>query len=346
MPAQAEGAGLLSFPLASRSAGLASEQRGPGLQHVPAERGEARLIFGRERGTVSPPDLGGRRESWFLFLFFFLSLLQTLGLWGQGDRCGRAPCPGSCRKAPAWGRDPAGAAWAKVGGTGGAWGCRRRARAPGCAAPSPGRHRPRRSAALTAVFVRSPFRLHGSHRAQDGPINPALVILFCYPLPLFLWPSPDFALVPFLFRFFALLAWSPWAGAHRFPVSSSLALLVSFAVASTTQTTSVTKLVLTGRSPVPECSSWPLTAWLRWHLAAGGSRTLPEQPLAWPLLPPQKHKAECGPGDGLSHQARMPWVSPPQRAPAGGGRCFPIPSVLGGTTCPTSPRCCWAWVGW
>lgn len=27
----------------------------------------------------------GVGESWFLFLFFFLSLLQTLGLWGQGD---------------------------------------------------------------------------------------------------------------------------------------------------------------------------------------------------------------------------------------------------------------------
>lgn len=42
----------------------------------------------------------------------------------------------------------------------------------------------RRSVALAAVFVRSPFHLHGSRCDQDSPINPALVILFVYPLPL------------------------------------------------------------------------------------------------------------------------------------------------------------------
>lgn len=48
-------------------------------------------------------------------------------------------------------------------------------------------------------FVHSQFHLHGSHCDQDSPINPALVILFYFPPPIFLWPSPDFALVPFLF---------------------------------------------------------------------------------------------------------------------------------------------------
>lgn len=58
---------------------------------------------------------------------------------------------------------------------------------------------PRRSAALAPVFVRSLFELHGSRCDQDSPINPALVILFCSPPPISLWPSPDFTLVPFLF---------------------------------------------------------------------------------------------------------------------------------------------------
>lgn len=44
----------------------------------------------------------------------------------------------------------------------------------------------RRSMALNAVFIHSPFHLHGSRCDQDSPINPASIILFLFsPLPFF-----------------------------------------------------------------------------------------------------------------------------------------------------------------
>lgn len=139
-----------------------------------------------------------------------------------------------------------------------------------------------------ATFVRSLFNLHGSRCDPDSPINPALVILFYFP------PTP---LPSLFFGRVQTLLWSlfcscssflslPVARCPSLPREQLLFLLLSFAaVGSTTPTTSVTKLVLTGQPPVPESTSCSLAAGLGRDLAAGGSGMLPEHPpcLAAPL---------------------------------------------------------------
>lgn len=217
---------------------------------------------------------------------------------------------------------------------------------------------PRMSAALAAVctFLVSPA---WQPLRPGQPNKPCFGYFILFPPSHFPLAESRLHFGPFFVLVLRPPGLEPVARCPPLPCKQLPFPLVSFAaVGSTTQTTSVTKLVLTGRSPVPEPTSWGLTAWLRWDLAAGGSGMLPEQPLAWQLPPPRKHKAQSGPGAGVSHQVRMPRGIPSLRYPAlaeawaRGGCCCPIPgqpaacpvpSVLGGTACLLSPRCCQAW---
>lgn len=111
-------AGAAPSPLVAWSAGLglASERRGLGLRASFAERGGSSAHPAAEREAPFPlPTPGGRRI--LVSLLGFSVSCKTLGLRGPGcERWDRAPpAPRSCRKAPAWGRDPAGATWAGAG---------------------------------------------------------------------------------------------------------------------------------------------------------------------------------------------------------------------------------------
>lgn len=234
MPAQAQGSrrqppGLLSFSSGSlergAGAGERAERTGAAPRVLRGAWGKLGSPRGRARGAVPPPHAGGVGEILVSLLGFSVSC-KTLGLRGPGcERWDRAPAPPSRRKAPAWGRDPAGATWAGAG-----------ARPPLSLCPSAragteglllggsarlalseGQHR------SPATFVRSLFNLHGSRCDPDSPINPASVILFYSP------PLPS--LLPFFFGRVQTSLWSLFLFlvcfslsrpvAPRFPASSS-----------------------------------------------------------------------------------------------------------------------------
>lgn len=195
-----------------------------------------------EREAPSPLPTLGVGESWFLFLvffFFFCLYCKLLGFGARATDAAEPPLPGAAGR-PLRGagtpREPPGpkpgaqeervAAGRERGHEG--------LRLPLCPARGSPGQAPREPLPREALAEEErssrhclctfPFHPHGSCCDQDSPINPTSVILFCSPPPLFLWLSPDFTLVPFLFWFFALLAWSLWPGAHHFPVSNSLSL--------------------------------------------------------------------------------------------------------------------------
>lgn len=124
MPAQAQGSrrqppGLLSFSSGSlergAGAGERAERTGAAPRVLRGAWGKLGSPRGRARGAVPPPHAGGVGEILVSLLGFSVSC-KTLGLRGPGcERWDRAPAPPSRRKAPAWGRDPAGATWAGAG---------------------------------------------------------------------------------------------------------------------------------------------------------------------------------------------------------------------------------------
>jgi len=188
----------------------------------------------------------------------------------------------------------------------------------------------------------SPFHPRGSRCDQDSPINPALVILFCFPPPShFSLAESRLCFGPFFCSGSCSPGLEPVARCSPLPSTQLPSPVVSFAaVGSTTQTTSVTKLVLTGRSPVPEPTARGLAAGLRGDLAAGGSRTLPEQPLARWLPPPQSTRQCLALGTGLPQGLPSPRYRHCPRPGPGGATAAPSPgrqTPAGGHSVPPGP---------
>lgn len=299
---------------------------------APAPAGLLSLPFGVPGSWVRPPDSARRIPapepgvggSWFLLLGLFC-LSCIVPALGPGA-AGRAPCGAGPPRELKLGRRAA---------------CGRRTGARGSRSlhPAPGS----RGQALLSLYVPRFTRMAPPRPGQPNkPCSGYFIWFPPPPTPIFLWPSPDFALVPFFVLVLCSPGLEPVTQCPSLPRKQLLFPLDSFAaIGSTTQTTSVTKLVLTGQSPVPELTSRGLTAWLRWDMAARGSGMLPEQPLAWCLPAPQKHKAGSGPGDGVSHHARVPWGIHPQETWGMEWVLLSPPwAAIGRTTWPMSPWCC------